>query len=119
MRLHEIELHDENGVLGALFRDLLPLRLDQPGLQVFAAGSTDMDLNVSTHYPEATVSLSFLVSDLEATASLLEQKGIPVPEAIDTHLGMRALVIRLDGLRLAFHQPTTASPASLLHQLND
>lgn len=109
MKLHEIEIFSENPSQTAVFyRDLLQLspKLTGSDLQVLDAGVSNFDFNISVHYPEFKVSLSFLVEDLTAIHTRLETAGLVVSPIYDTHLGMKGFHLVNDGLRIVIHSQT-------------
>jgi catechol 2,3-dioxygenase-like lactoylglutathione lyase family enzyme len=119
MKLHEIELPTKDAEASRRFyQDLLglPMRVGQPGLNVFDSGIGGLDFNTSVHNP-GRVRIAFLVSDLEKTIGLLRARGLKVSEPFDSHLGMRG--VRLedpDGNLVVIQTPTEHSPDWLKHQ---
>ena len=113
LKLHEIELHAKNPETSKQFyRDVLglPLALDEQGLKCFDSGWPGLDIDVSIHFP-GTVSLSFLVDDLDQYVHELRAKGVQVDDPQDSHLGMRAVALEdPDGHRIEVQTPTEKSP---------
>ena len=114
MILHEVELFsaDPEG-LKPIFQDLLGLKLhiDQPDLNVYGSGQKGLDLDVSTHYPDAKVSLSFLVKDVDQYFETINKKGINVSEPCGSHLGLREIKFcTSEGIQIIIHSPTGQSP---------
>jgi catechol 2,3-dioxygenase-like lactoylglutathione lyase family enzyme len=113
LKLHEIELHAKDPEASKQFyRDVLglPLALDEEGLKCFDSGWPGLDLDVSVHFP-GTVSISFLVEDLDHFVHELRAKGVPVEDPRDAHLGMRAVaLVDSDGHRVEIQAPTARSP---------
>src|ERR1700759_5037783 len=106
MKLHEIELYTDNPEAENFFYDEilgLPVRLDQSQLKVFDPGVEWIDLNISSHYPEQKISLSFLVKDIEALYENLKSKNILVDKPKNSHLGLRAIEIIRSDIRIVFH----------------
>ena len=113
LRLHEIELYSEdpgtskefyNGVLG------LPINVDQEGLKCLDSGWSGLDVDTSVHFP-GKVSISFLVEDIEQYVKELRDKGFPADDPVESHLGMRAVVLEdPDGHRVEIQSPTDNSP---------
>ena len=113
LKLHEIELYAKNPeVCKRFYREVLglPLALDEPRLKCFDSGWPGLDLDVSVHFP-GTVSLSFLVDDLDQYVHALRAKGVQVADPRDAHLGMRAVaLVDPDGHRVEIQMPTARSP---------
>ena len=114
MRLHEVELYVQDvEATKRFYHEILglPLHVDEAGLKVFDSGRPGVELDASGHFP-GTVSLSFLVDDLDAVIQRLRVRGLQVGEPEESHLGMLAVSISdPDGYRVEIQSPTDASPS--------
>ena len=114
MILHEVELFSADLERDKdIFQDLLGLKLhiDQPDLNVYGSGQKGLDLDVSTHYPDAKVSLAFLVGDVDKYFDLISNKGISVSSPCGSHLGLREIKFcTSEGIQIIIHSPTDQSP---------
>ncbi|MDB5192034.1 MAG: hypothetical protein JWQ96_1597 [Segetibacter sp.] len=114
MKLHEIEIFSSTPEKAKEFYgEALGLRLhvDRPGLKVYDPGIEGVDLNISEHYPENKISISFLVRDLDAYLEMLRAKGKQVNEPYSSHLGMRSItLIDYEGYRIVINGTTESSP---------
>lgn len=106
MKLHEIEIFAENpSQSGTFFQDLLQRspKVDIPNLKVLDVGIPNIDFNISAHYPEFKVSLSFLTEDLTAVHTRLQEAGLIVSPIYEAHLGMKGFCLVNDGVRIVIH----------------
>ena len=113
IKLHEIELNSAKPEASKEFyANLLGLHLkvDEDGLKCFGSGWPGLDVDASVHFP-GKVSISFLVDDIDAYATILREKGIEVDDPEDSHLGIRAFSLEdPDGHRVEIQSPTDKSP---------
>ena len=113
IKLHEIELNSAKPEASKEFyANLLglPLNVDEDGLKCFGSGWPGLDVDASVHFP-GKVSISFLVDDIDAYATILREKGIEVDDPEDSHLGIRAFSLEdPDGHRVEIQSPTDKSP---------
>lgn len=117
LRLHEIELGSSNVKEATeLFQTILglPTAVQQDGLTVFDAGLKGVDFNVSNHYPQGVVSISFLTNDLSEIEKRLEMAGIEYNGPSSSHLGMTSVSFKSpEGYLIKVNTPGPDSPAWL------
>lgn len=114
MKLHEIELFSKDMNRDKdIFQNLLGLKLhiNQDDLMVFDSGQKGLDLDVSNHFPEVKVSLSFLVEDVSKYFEAIGKTGITISEPSGSHLGLREIKFcTSEGVQIILHSPTEESP---------
>jgi hypothetical protein len=114
MKLHEIDLHSKDMASDKhIFQDLwgLKLHINQNDLLVFDSGKKGLDLDVSNHFPEVKISLSFLVEDLSKYMETLNNAGIPVSQPCGSHLGLQEIKFcTSEGVQIILHSPTADFP---------
>jgi catechol 2,3-dioxygenase-like lactoylglutathione lyase family enzyme len=116
LRLHEIEFGSSNVKEASdFYRKVfgLPSAVLQEGLSVFNAG-VGLDLNVSNHFPQGVVAISFLTDDLSELERRLKEAGIPYEGPSPSHLGMTCIEMKSpDGYFIKVNSAGPESPAWL------
>ncbi len=94
IRLHEIEFGTSDvagsrsfytGVLG------MEPKLDKKGLVVFDSGNNNLDFNISKHFHQGIVAISFLSDNLVEIEKRLIEAGIAYVGPSSSHLGMTCI----------------------------
>lgn len=120
VKLQELEFGSQQLDSGKNFyQELLGLELsvDQEQLKVFKPGLKEIDFNISTHLPAASVVISFLCDDLKEMMQRLQLRGISFEGPFASHLGMETISLRdPNGHLVRINQSTEASPEWLRMQ---
>lgn len=117
LRLQEIELNSIDPEKSRRFYESalgLENAIDQGQLQVFQTGFPGLDFNISSHYPNEKVVISFITDDLYQVIERLNALSVTFEGPKDSHLGMMTIVFRdSDGRQIKVNQPTEKSPTWL------